>query len=41
MKTRLRIYQSLGYSGYFWEVQGFFPLTKTMEPHWYGLGRGG
>lgn len=41
MKTRIKVHQSLGYKGYFWEVQGFFPLTKDMEPSWYGLGRGG
>lgn len=41
MKTRIKVHQSLGYGGYFWEVQGFFSLKKGMPEDWYGIGRGG
>jgi len=41
MKTRIKIHKSLGYSGYFWDVEMFTRISKSMPEDWYQVGRGG
>ncbi len=41
MKTRIKIHQSLGYKGYFWDVEGYYPYRKGEKKDWHTLGRGG
>jgi len=38
---RVKIHQSMGYRGYFWDVEKFTSIHKSMPEDWIAVGRGG
>jgi hypothetical protein len=40
-QPRIKIEQNLGYRGYFWHIEEFVSIHKSIPKDWHKVGRGG